>query len=42
LEAEGRHRIVFINKSALDYVMIPTHQLKEGRVEAIAAADPDR
>jgi transcriptional regulator with XRE-family HTH domain len=41
LEAEGRHRIVFINKSALDYVMIPTHQFKEGRVEAIAAADLD-
>ncbi len=33
IEAEGRHRIIFINKNALDYVMIPTHQFKKGRVE---------
>lgn len=38
LEAEGRHRIIFISKSALDYVAIPTHQFEEGRVEADAAA----
>lgn len=36
IEAEGRHRIVFINKRALDYVSIPTHQYKEGRIEAEA------
>src|SRR5215204_5980679 len=33
LEAEGSHRIIFINKSALDFVAIPTHQFEEGRVE---------
>jgi transcriptional regulator with XRE-family HTH domain len=33
LEAEGRHRIIFINKGALDYVAIPTHSFEEGRVE---------
>lgn len=38
LEAEGRHRVIFINKSALDYVMIPTHKFDQGRVEANAAA----
>jgi transcriptional regulator with XRE-family HTH domain len=38
LEAEGPHRIIFINKSALDYVTIPTHQLNEGRVERDAEA----
>lgn len=38
LEAEGRHRIVFINKKALDYVMMPTHKFDQGRVEADAAA----
>jgi transcriptional regulator with XRE-family HTH domain len=37
LEAEGRHRIIFINKSALDYVVIPTHKYNEGRVESHAA-----
>jgi transcriptional regulator with XRE-family HTH domain len=36
LKAEGRHRIIFINKSALDYVAIPTHRYKEARVDAIA------
>jgi hypothetical protein len=36
LEAEGRHRIIFINKEALDYVAIPTHQFEEGRVERTA------
>ena len=34
LAAEGWHRTVFINKGALDYVMIPTHQYLEGRTEA--------
>ena len=38
LEAEGQHRVIFINKGALDYVAIPTHQFKEGRVEADALA----
>ncbi len=38
LEAEGSHRIIFINKSSLDYVAIPTHQLNEGRVERDAEA----
>ena len=37
LEAEGRHRIVFINKSALDYVVIPTHKYNEGRIDSHAA-----
>lgn len=37
VEAEGRHRIIFINKSALDYVVIPTHRYDEGRIEADAA-----
>ena len=36
LEAAGRHRIIFINKGALDYVAIPTHRYEEGRVEADA------
>lgn len=35
-EAEGRHRIVFINMRKLDYVAIPTHKFKEGRVERTA------
>ena len=38
LEAEGPHRIIFINKNALDYVAIPTHRLNEGRVERDAEA----
>jgi transcriptional regulator with XRE-family HTH domain len=37
LPAEGRHRILFINKGALDYVSIPTHQYEAGRVEVAAA-----
>jgi transcriptional regulator with XRE-family HTH domain len=37
LEAEGRHRIIFINKNALDYVVIPSHRYEEGRIEASAA-----
>jgi transcriptional regulator with XRE-family HTH domain len=36
LEAAGRHRIIFINKDALDYVVIPTHRYTEGRVEVNA------
>jgi transcriptional regulator with XRE-family HTH domain len=35
-EAEGRHRIIFINKESLDYVMIPTHSFEEGRIERTA------
>jgi hypothetical protein len=38
LEAEGPHRIIFINKAALDYVAIPTHKFEEGRVERDAEA----
>jgi transcriptional regulator with XRE-family HTH domain len=38
LPAEGRHRIVFISKSALDYVSIPTHKYEAGSVEAAASA----
>jgi hypothetical protein len=37
LAAEGRHRTIFINKSALDYVVIPTHKYSEGRIESHAA-----
>jgi transcriptional regulator with XRE-family HTH domain len=40
LEAEGRHRIIFINKSALDYVAIPTHHYNEGRID-VDAVDLD-
>jgi hypothetical protein len=36
LEAIAWHRIIFINKSALDYVVIPTHRFEEGRVERTA------
>jgi hypothetical protein len=38
LPAEGSHRIVFINKGALDYVSIPTHKYEAGSVEAAADA----
>lgn len=38
LEAEGRHRIIFINKDALDYIAVPTHQFSNGAIEANAAA----
>ena len=34
--AEGRHRIVFINKSGLDYVSIPTHRYEKGATDAAA------
>ena len=34
LKAEGRHRVIFVNRNALDYVSIPTHQYKKGSVEA--------
>lgn len=40
LAAESRHRIIFINKNALDYVSIPTYRYEEGRIEA-AAEDLD-
>ena len=36
LPAEGAHRTVFINKGALDYVMLPTHQFAAGRTESDA------
>lgn len=41
LEAEGHHRIIFINKSALDYVVIPTHKYNDGRVESDAVEFDD-
>lgn len=34
--AEGRHRIAFINKDALDYISIPTHKYEAGSVETAA------
>ena len=36
IPAEGWHRTIFINKSALDYVVIPTHRYNESRTEANA------
>jgi hypothetical protein len=36
LTAEGRHRIIFVNKSGLDYVSIPTHKYEAGNIEAAA------
>jgi hypothetical protein len=36
LPAEGSHRIVFISKTAVDYVSIPTHKYEAGSVEAAA------
>lgn len=33
LSIEGWHRVAFINKDALDYVMLPTHRFAQGRVE---------
>jgi transcriptional regulator with XRE-family HTH domain len=36
LEAEGRHRTIFISKGAVDYVSIPTHRYQAGSVEAAA------
>jgi transcriptional regulator with XRE-family HTH domain len=41
LSAEGRHRTIFLNKNALDYVVVPTHRYLEGRTE-IDAEDLDR
>jgi transcriptional regulator with XRE-family HTH domain len=40
LSAEGWHRTIFINKSALDYIVVPTHRYEEGRTE-IDAQDLD-
>jgi hypothetical protein len=40
LPAEGWHRTIFINKNALDYIVIPTHRYSEGRTE-IDAQDFD-
>lgn len=36
LEAEGRHRVVFINKNVLDYVSMPTHRYEEGSTDTTA------
>jgi len=36
LPAEGYHRTIFINKDALDYVSIPTHQFEEGSIDTAA------
>ena len=33
--AEGGHRTIFINKSALDYVSIPTHRYEAGAAETL-------
>lgn len=33
LSIAGRHRIAFINKQAVDYLMLPTHLLNQGRTE---------
>jgi transcriptional regulator with XRE-family HTH domain len=38
LTAEGSHRVIFVNKGALDYVSIPTHHYEAGGVEAADAA----
>lgn len=32
-EGDSWHRIIFINRSALDYLMVPTHSLEVGRVD---------
>lgn len=34
VEAAGSDRIIFINRSALDYVIVPTHQFYTGRIDA--------
>ncbi len=34
----GSHRTIFINKDAIDYVILPTHQYISGRVDSNAAA----
>ncbi|MDR2260244.1 MAG: helix-turn-helix domain-containing protein [Azoarcus sp.] len=36
LPAAGWHRTIFINKDALDYVILPTHGLEQGRIESEA------
>jgi transcriptional regulator with XRE-family HTH domain len=36
LPADGSHRVMFINKDALDYVMFPTHRYLRGRTDAEA------
>jgi transcriptional regulator with XRE-family HTH domain len=36
LRAEGWHRTILINKGALDYVSIPTHQYIDGKTESDA------
>ena len=38
--SEVQHRTIFINKSALDYIVMPTHRYDEGRTE-IDAQDLD-
>lgn len=41
LEAESYHRLVFINKNALDYVAIPSHKYNNGQTDSLAI-DLDR
>jgi transcriptional regulator with XRE-family HTH domain len=36
LSIEEWHRTVFINMNALDYIMLPTHSLEQGRIESTA------
>lgn len=36
LNAEGRHRIVYLNPEALDYVSVPSHKLEDSRLEFYA------
>ncbi|MBO3277035.1 helix-turn-helix domain-containing protein [Pseudomonas schmalbachii] len=33
MSIEGTHRIAFINKAALDYVILPAHRFDQGRIE---------
>ena len=38
VSVDGAHRTIFINKDALDYVMIPTHQYLRGRTDPTTAS----
>ncbi len=33
LPFEGWHRTAFVNKGALDYVVLPTHRIEQGRID---------
>lgn len=37
LPAEGWHRTIFINKNAIDYIVVPSHKYKEGELESAAS-----